>query len=174
MSWNPITQPQDKVILADRVSPGLCEITGAANLRKWDELESYGASGALLVYRGLKLAHFSIVLSLYTEADWTEWAAFRPLVMRPPIGKRPRALTVVHPVLNEVDITALVVESVEAPAQSEDGVWTIEIKCIEWRKLAQSISKPDGAEATAVDPWDLEEQRLVDQVNRLANDPGNP
>lgn len=175
-TWNPIDAPQDRALIADRLTPGLCEITGASSPRKWDEQAGYAMTGAILVYRGIGLAHFSMRFKLFTREHWEEWAAIRPFLLRPPVGQRARALDVQHPVLDEVGISQMVVEDVTAPEQSEDGVWTIELKCIEWRRYKISTAKPDGSEATPEDPLQTEFGEAMDEFNRnnLALDPGNP
>lgn len=175
-TWNPIDAPQDRALIADRLTPGLCEITGASSPRKWDEQAGYAMTGAILIYRGIALAHFSMRFRLFTREHWEEWAAIRPFLLRPPVGKRARALDVQHPVLDEVGISQMVIEDVTAPEQTEDGVWQIELKCIEWRRYTISTAKPDGSEATPVDPLQVELGEVVDEYNRnkLALDKGNP
>lgn len=174
MTWNPLTQPTDKLTLGGRESPGLCEVVGAASGRKWDELAGYAMSGAILVYRGIKLSHFNIRLKLLTEKDWDDWEKFRPVLMRPPIGKIARTLDIVHPQLDEVDIHHCVIEEVKQPVQEDDGVWIIEIACIESRVHKKSVSQPDAAENTPVDPRDVAIGELKGQRDALANDAGNP
>lgn len=152
MSWNPIEQPIDKVVMAGKLTPGIAEIVGANSPRSWDERGGYGLSGALSVFTGIKLAHFSIRLSLYTIEDWNDWHAFKAIVAKPPYGKRPRAIDISHPILDDVGIRAVGVEDVLGAEQSDAGVWTIEIKCIEFRKPKVALAKPEGATATPVDP----------------------
>lgn len=169
--WNPITDAVDKARLAGIPTPGICEIIGAGSPRKWDERTGYGWSGAWLVYQGIALSHFSIVLTLYTQSDWDDWDTFRPIVARAPIGTRPKAIGVYHPVLAEVGITSLVVEDVKAPQQIGDGEWIISIDCIEWRQPKFGFAKPDGAEATPNDPVDQEIALKLQERDALANEP---
>jgi hypothetical protein len=166
--WNPLDQPVDKVIMAGRITPGIAEITGADSPRKWDESSGPGLSGALLLYRGNALSHFSINLYLYTVEDWNDWAAFRPFVLKKPLGKVPRAFDVSHPQLAEVGIHSCVIENVHAPEQTDNGVWIIQIPCIEFRKLKAEQGKPDGSAATPADPVDDFIGGLKDQFNKLA------
>jgi hypothetical protein len=177
MTWNPLTQPTDKVILGGLETPGLAEVLGASSARKWDILSGQGMSGGILIYRGIEPSQFTIRIRLLTEVDWDDWARFRPIVLRPPIGKIARTFDITHPVLNEVNIHACVIKDVTAPTQGEDGEWVIEITCIESRVPRRSRSKPDAAEAT---PFDPREQKIKDltaerdaQRDALANDPGN-
>lgn len=176
MTWNPIQNPTDVCLLGGVKTPGICEITGASSPRKWDKKAGYAMTGAILVYHGIDLSAFTISLKLYTLEHWTGWEVIKPLLMRPPIGRVAKALDVVHPVLNEVGISQLVVEDVSAPEQVEDGVWLIAIKCIEWRRYKIDVGTPDGSEATPADPRQVEIQALWDegQLKKMAADGGNP
>jgi hypothetical protein len=145
----------DKLLLAGRMSPGICEIDGASSPREWEEIKGYGWSGGILKFLGVRLSHFTVRFHLYDERDWEDWAVFRPLLFKPPIGKRPRALDVWHPQLVQVGISSVQVEDLLAPVQSDDGVWTIEVKLVETRlhKASPMVSK--GSESTPVDPYEL-------------------
>jgi hypothetical protein len=175
-TWNPIDAPIDRCLLGGYLTPGLCEVAGASSPRKWDEQAGYAMTGAILIYRGTALSRFALRFKLLTAEHWEEWAAIRPILLRPPIGQRAKALDVDHPQLNEVGITHLVVEDVTAPEQTEDGVWTIECKCIEWRRYGTALSKPDGADATPADPNEQRIGELSDEAQALkaARDKGNP
>lgn len=157
--WDPITQPIDKIKMGGQWSPGYCDIVGASSPRKWEELGGYGMSGALLIYRGWGIAHFSIKFRLYSEDDWQAWHAFKPLVTRPPRNTRPRSIDVSHPLLEDLQIRSVVVEDLSQPEQTDHGEWTIEIKLIAYRQLTPSQAKMEGGEAPApLDQLDLELQ----------------
>lgn len=165
--WNPIDEPQDWVDFSGQITPGLADIVGAGSPRRWDERESYGLSGATVVYHGLKLAHFSVKLRLYTTQHWDDWYAFKPFIDRVPAGRRQGPLDITHPLLAQVGIRSVVVEDVLAAEQTDDGEWTIEIKLIEYRKPVLSLAKPDGAKATPADPEDAELEQNRQQINAL-------
>lgn len=170
-AWNPLNEPVDYAVIAGKRTPGLCDIVGANSPRKWEELDGYGLSGARLKFRGIGLSHFSIKLRLYDDRDWADWFAFRPLVERPPLGKFAKAKKIVHPQLTEVGVHAFVVEDLLAPERTDDsGEWTIEIKCIEFRLPKLSLSKPDAATATPVDPQEQIIGDLTNQRNALADE----
>lgn len=171
MTWSPLSEPQDWVDFAGRASPGIAEIVGASNPRRLDERESYGLSGALVIYHGLKLAHFSVMLRLYTDQDWSDWYAFKPLVDRKPLGRRQGPLDLTHPILAGLDIKSALVEDVTQPSQIDDGVWEIEIKLIEYRRPNTALAKADGAQATPADPEDAEIAEDRAQAEALANEP---
>jgi hypothetical protein len=152
MTWNPIDEPRDWVKLGGLRTPGLCEITGAGSPRRWDERESYGYSGATVVFHGLKLAHFALRLRFFTSQDWEDWYAFKPSIDKPPLGAKQGPLDIEHPLLAQVGITSAVVEDVMSPTQTADGEWTVELRMIEYRTLKFALAKPDASAATPVDP----------------------
>jgi hypothetical protein len=176
---NPIDHAQDYVVIAGHRTPGLCEIIGASSPRNWEELGGSGWSGGILLYRGIKLSHFSIRLYLYESKeggdqhdDWGDWFRFRPIVMKRPTIGQPNALDCVHPFLNDLGITALVIEDVRAPDQVDHGVWMIELMCIEYRKLRKDSTAMSGSDATDEDPLAAEARRAKEEDDKLA-DEGN-
>ena len=170
--WDPITQPVDRIKLSGVWSPGIAEITGASSPRKWNEIDSAGWSGGIVVYQGIRMSHFTVRLSLYDLADWTGWQAFKPLVMRAPIGKRPRTHAIWHPQLAEVGISAAVVADVKAPVQTDHGVWLVELPMIEARLPKRGAPvRPDGAAEQTADDWrEREIKRRTKLRDRLAQE----
>lgn len=168
MSWDPITSPVDHIELAGKRSPGLCEVIGAGSPRKWDERRGYALSGATVVFRGIGLARFTVRLRFYTPEDWAAWYAWKPLVDKPPLGKRPSALDIWHPLLEAQAIKKVVVEDVGQPDQTEDGEWTVEIKFIEFRRPQIALAKPEGSKATPADPVEREIERVDAENKTLA------
>lgn len=141
MSWNPIEEPTDFALVAGQRTPGLCDVKKAGSPRAWDERRGYGLSGSTLVFRGTRLAEFSLCLRLYTVEHWADWHAFKRIVARPEAGTRATALDVVHPQLAEVEITSAVVKDVLAPVQtSDEGEWTIEIQMQEFRRPVVTVA----------------------------------
>jgi hypothetical protein len=167
--WDPIRQPADKIKLSGVYSPGICEILGAGSPRTWDEQSGPGWSGGLLIYHGIKLSHFTVLLHMYELQDWADWQKFRPLLLRPPLGSRPRTHTIWHPLLTEVNISACVVEDVRAPQQIQDGEWIIDVSFIEARMPKQGAPiKPEGADAAQTDPREETIERLTGVRDELA------
>ncbi len=162
-AWDPIAQPIDYVLVAGQRTPGLCDVQNAGSPRQWDERRGYGLSGASLVFRGIGLASFTLRIRLYSEQDWTDWHAFAPVVQRPPTGERATALDVVHPILEEVGIRSAVVEDLLAPAQGEDGEWTIEIRMKEFRGRPEVTVAPVEGSAVRV-----ESNHVIQQEARVA------
>lgn len=186
MPWNPITEPIDWIDFAGRSTPGLARIEGAGSPRRWDERESYGWSGAFVVYHGQNLSHFSVFITLFSPEDWNDWYAFKPLVDRVPLGKRQPPLDISHPLTAGLGIHAVVVEDVTQPTQVDDGVWEIELKLIEYRSPRLALAAANGSEAEPPDPEDAiqadlnntrdslqDEGRQIDAANRVIRDGAN-
>lgn len=153
--WTPLKNPEDKITIAKQRTPGICDIEGLGAPFDWEERGGYALSGATVVFRGKKLAHFSIKFRLYTDADWQDWYAFKPLVTRLPIGKDALGLDIKCKLTEMLGIKSIVVEQVMAPMQTGDGEWTIELKVIEYRAPVFTLSKPDGSkENEKEDPGD--------------------
>jgi hypothetical protein len=179
MSWDPLGQPAlnqtptkpevgDQIWLAQRWSPGLCDISGANSPREWEERKGYGWSGAVVVFRGTGLARFSVKLRLYTADDWLGWSTFKPLVDKPPPGKRPRAMDIWHPILVDQGIYSVVVEDLGQTEQTAEGEWTIEIKFVEYRFPKYALVKLEGTQATPDDPNEIKIARLTKEAADLA------
>lgn len=170
--WNPIDNPIDKAKVGGMYTPGLCEVVGASSPRDWAEFRGYGLSGATVRFRGIKLSHFSLRIRLYSVEDWNDWHAFKPIVDKPPLGKRPRAIDISHPLLEDLGIRSAVVEDVGQPDEDDDGAWTIEVKLIEFRKPKLTLSTPEGSDAGPVDPVDAQiearRKHIADQRDELA------
>jgi hypothetical protein len=148
------------------MTPGIGEIVGADSPRDWEDRKGPGMSGATVVFRGLKLSRFAIKFRLYDAVDWADWTAFQVVVRRVPDKRDPRALDIVHPLLEPLGIRAIVVENIAAPQQSDDGVWEIELKVIEFRRPTPALAtvgtppKPDGSKDKPIDPVEAEIERL--------------
>jgi hypothetical protein len=160
VTFNPITAPVDYVLLAGQRSPGIAEIVGASSPRRWDERRGTYLSGGTWIFRGLGLASFKLLLRLYTEQDWIDWATFRELVQRPPVFERARALEIVHPILEDLGIVAVIVKDVMQPVQTGDGEWTIEIPLAEYRRPQVQVSRQDGTADQPAEPEDPADRTL--------------
>lgn len=172
MTWNPITEPQDWVSFAGQRTPGYAEVRGAGTPRKLDERESVGLSGAYVVYMGLRLSRFSVLIRLLTPEDWEAWDAFKPLVQKVPLGKRQRPLDISHPLLADCGIHSAIVEDVLQADQVEDSIWQIEIKLLEYRSPRVAMAAAQGSQAEPADPEDAEIEENRQQIEALGQELG--
>jgi hypothetical protein len=180
--------PADDLLISDRLVPGLTDFKGISAPRDWEERQGFGMVGARLRYKGSKLSHFSVIVSLYTQEDWDEWQEFWPIIKRPPapdasqmaavtsIPSLHRAmqdmappLSISHPLLDEYEINQVVVEDVTAMTEDDKGVWTSEIKLIEYREPQRVLSTSGGRDREAgTSAQDREIAALTTQLNQLA------
>ena len=124
------------------------------------------------MFRGVGLCYFTVRIKLYTEADWAAWLAFKPLVERPPLGVRPKAQDIAHPLLDHLGVSAAVVEDVTQAEQAEAGEWIVTIKFIEFRRPKVALAKPEAAAPTPGDPVETRYiQPLISLVDQLASEP---
>ena len=158
---------QDYVLIGGKRTPGGCSIVKAGTPRTWQIATGYGLSGATLRYTGAGLSKFDVIVTLWEDDHWADWADFATVLKRPPSSvlaalsksiftdaflgvalqnATPSALAIKHPILTTppLSITAVVIEDVSQPTPSEWGDWDIVISCIEWRAPMASLGTVDG------------------------------
>lgn len=170
MAFDPNLNGIDFVLLGGTRTPGVGRVEKANSPRNWDQRNGYGWSGSFPVFTGLKLSEFDVIFELWTSQDWADWEAFRPIIAKPPYGKRPKAIDVWHPWLEELGIRSAVIFDVLAPTKiGETGGWSRTIQMLEWRQPKITLAKPTSADKPkTTDPWDKEIERLTAQVDDLA------
>lgn len=188
MSFDPLRRPEDEVYISERLVPGIVEIRGLKAEREWEERMSFGMMGARLRYKGQRLSHFSLNVALYTQEHWDAWLEFGALLRRPPPPDRGQLaaitsipslyrvmrtqappLSIRHPLLEEYRIRQVVVEDVVAPVQDDRGVWTIEIKLIQYQQPQRVLSTSGGRDREAgTSRQDREIAALTAQLDQLA------
>jgi hypothetical protein len=169
MVWDPFNAPTDYFLLAGKKSPGVCEITGAGSPRKLDERGGYGLSGSTLVFTGVGLAKWSVKILLWLPEHFADYAQWRPLVARPPLNTRPRALDIWHPYLEALGIRSCMVEDEHQPEPEDDtGLFAITIDFKQFRAPRIALAKPDGSSAeNANDPVQAQIEAVTGQNNNL-------
>jgi hypothetical protein len=189
MAWNPYRMPVNKFLIVNYWSPGVCvQPEGASIDRNFDERRGYGIDFAFLIFWGRKLAHFKTVLKIWDEPTWEEWQQFRPLLHAVPRrgavngananGYDPAtAMTIWHPQLVPLGITACVVEKEPQEVRLAKGVYDIPIEfCQVITKPRAAFAKPEAAKDTPLDPMDklIAERRkqLEDMDNTQGMAPG--
>lgn len=169
MTFNPITDPIDKIRLAGRLSPGTARITNCNSPRRWDERRGYALSGSRVIFRGIGLAHPIVTLTLLTNQDWVDWHNWKELVQRPPRLERARAIDIWHPILEDQGVRSIVVEDVgQANPVGDNGEYAIVIKMIEFRRPVRAVVSPEASEPRQLDPVEQRIQNLRNQVTALA------
>jgi hypothetical protein len=169
-AYDPYVTPVDYILLAGQRSPGIAVVSGASDARKWDVREGYGLSGGITVFRGRQIAKFTVTLKLVTAQDWVDWAAFQPLVARPPYGTKPKSMSIWHPWLALLDISSVGVEEVSQPEEDGDtGAYIVTIKFLETREPKFALAKPEAAVTNkSTDPYDQQIEALTKQFQELA------
>ena len=190
MPFDPLRQPEDSIYISDRLVPGIAEIKGLKAERDWEERRSFGMLGARLRYKGQKLSHFSIEVRLYTQEHWDDWIEFFPTIRRPPPPDRSQLsaitsipslhrmmrtqappLSIRHSLLEEYRIRQVVVEDVLAPSQDDQGVWTAEIKLIQYQRPVRVLSTSGGRDReSGTSAQDREIAALTGELNDLAGE----
>jgi hypothetical protein len=186
-TWSPVAEGAgriDKVLVAGIPTPGNVQFKGLASPREYQEMAAAYQDAAFLLYKGSKLAEFSLILKLYTEGDWADWYTFLPIVQRlDPFAKRAHipkvlqsadtyeeavgtlALTVDHPFLAMHKIFAAVILDVAGPLEEAKGVYSFEIKCKEQRNPRPvNHGKADTARKGETQ---TEAQQLIERLNDL-------
>jgi hypothetical protein len=157
MSWNPWNTPLDAGLIEGMLTPGLLKLGEPDSPREWDQRRGYGWAGSFPFFLGVKLSEFDAVFELYTDEHWDQWQAIRPKFIKPPAGKRPKALDFVHPILADLDIKSVVVTNVKGPKVDGDGVNRITISLLAFRVPKIALSKPEAAaDKPSDDPIDRE------------------
>lgn len=162
MAWNPIDAPIDYVLIGGKRTPGIGVVVGASGPLKWDEQNGYGYSGAFLIFRGARLAHFEVRCSLYTVQDWEDYHSFLPTI-KVPTQRFPKALDIWHPFLEQLGIKSVVPEEPKQPeGPDETGVYVWTVKLAQYRRPKLTLVKPEASkDKQSTDPIDLEIEALI-------------
>lgn len=160
MSWDPITNPVDFVMLGGKRSPGIATVSEWADERDWAERRSYGMTGSTLIYHGGPLLRGKITFAFTTPEELAAWDTFKTMLERPPpvapvsafqaasadtiVQRRPsgRVLDIVHPQLADLGVHRVVVERRGQLVQVGDGEWSVEVALIEHRPPVRSLFRP--------------------------------
>lgn len=138
---------QDFILLAGQKSPGRATVTSAGSPRTWDKQKGWGFSGATLIYTGDDLPDFDVVVDLWDQSHWTQWNSFARVLEKSPTGIKPKALEIIHPLLNRapLKITQVVIRDVTQFEQSAKGLWTCRIQLTAFRAPKAALGKPNGS-----------------------------
>lgn len=172
MAWDPITQPCDYILLAGQKSPGYADVYGAWDERDFAVRQPPFSTGAVILFKRRKLAEFSVRIRLYTLEEHAAFTAWRPVVDAKPDNRtRAKALDIRHPLLEQLDIKAVVVKSVSQLDQTSDGEWSISIAFLESRPFPkQTLAKLEGAKSSPGDPVDQKIDENTEEIQRITRE----
>lgn len=175
MPFNPVRNPINVLVLDGKPSPGLCTIKNADQIREWAERGGFGQTGGFSIFKKVKLAHPVVEFKLYTAEQWDEWHEWSPMIYQLPRARVGDAgvtggyLRCEHPILEDARITALGVEKIRSPVQSEDGVWEIVVEFIQYHRPETTLSKPEATKPKPVDPYEQQIAALRAENEALMN-----
>lgn len=168
--WDPFTIPIDSAKISGLDTPGLLVIDKANSPRQWDERNGYGWSGSFPVFVGQRLSFFDLTFKMYTTEDWKRYKALKPLLVRPPFGKRPKALDIVNPILEDLEIFSFVILDVGRLTPIDNGAYSKTIECMQHRRPRIALAKPEASQQKpSDDPYDKMIENLTKQFDQLAN-----
>lgn len=161
---------QSFIMLGPFASPGVARVRGASSIRNWEIKQSYGTSGAAVVFVGTGLAKFEVDIDIWLPEHFIAWDYFASVALLkpiPPLGVG-SALGITHPLINAppLGITSVVVEEVTQFVQNSKGLWTCTIKFIEFRAPVTAVARvmvaTPQASSAPVAAKDLAEQKILE------------
>lgn len=132
--------PWDVVFIGGDPLPGICEISGIAQLEV-DKKKAKGRNGVTLTVTGYQPGPFEVKCSVWTQAQWDFLQAWldkfwiEQQKQNPVGGRTPQvAMAIDHPACSVVGITTAIIQGVSMPeAASAEGVKVVKIKMIDGR-----------------------------------------
>ena len=142
---NPFTVPEafDTITIGGETMPGIA-VVKAERKHKYDEKKTKGSKGSTLTYAGSDLVDITIDLTIFDQEGYDDWIAKAPALLPDP--KNPKALDAVHPHLDAVNVSSIVMVSTPAPVHEGGGKWTVALKAKEFVAAPKAASgTPDGS-----------------------------
>lgn len=132
---NPLDDAEifDHIVIAGTTSPGVATVTGASRAYDWDVKKGKGSSGATVTFQGEPPAKFKVSLKLWRPEHFGAWDKLREILKTAQKGKKVEALDVVHPYLADLDVHAVVVETIGQLEHAGKGLFTVEISLLEYK-----------------------------------------
>ena len=177
--------PHADTFLLNRIPcPGVAFLKSCTAKYGWDIRKGYALSGATVVQTGAELSAPVFDVRLWTADHWQLWKIFASTLLKKgaivPAGQTESlALVISHPVLNAPPhlLSEVVVDSVSAAVQDDDGVWHIEVTFLEFRAPkpvlaarpdAQFASGQRSTTTTALGNVQAETKGLLGRLSNLA------
>ena len=121
---SPFALPEtwDRITIAGQVWPppesgytsARIKIAGAKRAYKWDVKDGLGLQGALETYRGMTPPAFTITFWLWSDALYTAWLNFQPLLQYNGVKWQPKPVGIYHPQLANLGIYQVITEDIGA------------------------------------------------------------
>jgi hypothetical protein len=159
--------PQDYIVLAGKKSPGIAEVSDAAAKYDYHIHDAPFATGARMLFKRRELAKFSVRLHLFTREDLAAFDVWRAVIDRKPnADRKDNALTISHPQLADIGISACVVLSVSQLEHDTFGGFYVTIQLMEFKGLPEpSQATVEAAKPViSADPIDAE---VITKKNQL-------
>lgn len=168
----------DVVTIAGQTCPGYCEIAGFERKWKWDKKTGKGAQGTTCTYTGKPAVEGELIFFLWTGLHFVQWEIFRPLFQYDPTKQQTQAIDIFHPSLADLNIKAVVIESISPIRHIGHNLYECRVKASEYvpPPKAAAVATPAGAKAAAgagsgsnpaapspTDPLQIKIQQLYNQ-----------
>lgn len=147
---------QNYVVFGILATPGVASVKNLSRKYSWKAQQGFGVSGATSTFVGSPLAEWEVEVRMWTDDQLAQWTAFARLCLAPPgngatVGG---AFEIQHPLLSGPpwSIKHATVTEVGQLNLSDAGLWTVTIKCQEWRKPKTQESRPIAAIPAVASP----------------------
>lgn len=130
-AWN--LSAWDFMMINGFPTPGKCEISDLKRAFGWDKKKGKGTQGVSVSYTGKDFCEFKATFWLWTPLHFAVWGSLVEILKyRPDKGIKPSALSVVHPALAPLDVSAVVIQHIGALEHQGEGLFKVEISFLEW------------------------------------------
>jgi hypothetical protein len=179
--------PWDRLSLAGLVMPGLWSCTATPAILM-DVQKPNGFDGAALVSRGYLNSGISITGRIWTPDQWAEFQRVLPMIWRRPdkfavtdqkrqrgqVQGQQKAISIVHPAVNSVGITSIIITKLSPPEETGDrGVKQIKLTAMEYvpepqRKVPADKKAKGIADDRTVQAQKIAQKRAAEVANQNA------
>ena len=146
----------DAIYIGGTRSPGVIAVNGIEGFRrktKWDKKLGKGSKGAVSTLTQEPPAEGRITFLLWLPHHWDDWATFLPLLQYTPDKGAEQAVSVYHPELYALGISALVTEEIGLITHLGRGRYERIVQFHEWQQPpAVSIVETPSAARVYTDP----------------------
>lgn len=165
----------EKLVLAGVPSPGTVAITGQKRVIGWDVQAASGQTGATTKRKGEPIGEFDATFFLTDEAaeggsDFENWDRFESLILSSVEGTDPKALEIIHPDLNRLGFTAVVLGELGELKNDGKGGATITVHFLEYRPPAPKRSTSPRSTNTQETEGDRRIREAEAELNRVVEE----